>query len=47
MSLKNQQLLMPCFLCDIRMAVPGTGLCVMCDLDLPAMVPDYYEVSGD
>lgn len=46
MSLKNQQLLIPCFVCTTRMAVPGTGLCVMCDVGLAAMVPDHYEAGG-
>ena len=32
--------LAPCGTCDIRMAVPGAGLCTVCDVELPSRVPD-------
>ena len=39
-TLCNLHDLEPCATCDVRMAVPGVGLCTVCDLELPCRVPD-------
>ncbi len=40
-TMLNVHDLLPCQLCSVRMAVPGTPICTMCDaVSLPAMIPD-------
>jgi hypothetical protein len=39
----NQHELSPCALCPDRMAVPGMPVCTVCDVTMPALVPDSLE----
>jgi hypothetical protein len=40
LTMTNLHDLLPCALCSVRMAVPDSPICTMCDaVTLPAMVP--------
>lgn len=42
-TLDNLHILEPCEWCTLRMAVPGTPLCITCDVTLEDVVPDSLE----
>jgi DHA1 family inner membrane transport protein len=39
-TMTNLHVLHPCALCATRLAVPGAAICTICDVTLPALVPD-------
>ena len=44
-TMQNLHRLEPCAVCSVRMAVPGSAICTMCDaVTLRDLVPD--DVSG-
>jgi hypothetical protein len=45
LTMTNLNFLSPCALCSIRMAIPGSPICTMCDaVTLPAMVPESIAI---